>query len=172
MFSDLIKEKDLEIIINKDRHIPDYLRGDPLRIGQVLINLVSNAVKFTERGQVEIEINLVSREPLRLAFAVKDTGIGIAEDRVQELFGAFVQLDASTTRQYGGTGLGLNISRHLVNLMGGDITVESKVGEGSTFKFEIPLKPALTEVRQENLFFSTPPRVCCLNRMNGRKNLV
>lgn len=159
MFSELVKDKELEIVIHKDRQVPDYLRGDPLRLGQVLINLVSNAVKFTERGQIEVELKRVSDDPLRIAFLVKDTGIGIAKERIDELFGAFVQFDASTTRRYGGTGLGLNISRHLVRLMGGDIKVHSQVGEGSVFQFELPLKTGLTELREERLFLHEPLRI-------------
>lgn len=162
MFSELVKDKDIEVIFSKDRSIPDYLRGDPLRLGQVIINLVSNAVKFTERGQIEVKLTLVTAQPLLVNFEVRDTGIGISSERIDELFGAFVQLDASTTRQYGGTGLGLNISRHLVDLMGGKIEVESKVGEGSVFSFELPFKPAMTDIRQESLFFSNPPRILLL----------
>ncbi|WP_319781360.1 response regulator [Oceanisphaera sp. IT1-181] len=142
LFADLSEHKQLEVIIDKAANVPNWLRGDPLRLGQVLINLVNNAIKFTERGEVVISISLDESPEPRLCFAVKDTGIGIIPDQLARLFDAFTQVDASTTRKYGGTGLGLSISYHLVQLMQGTITVDSRPGRGSTFTVSLPLQIA------------------------------
>ncbi len=119
MFADLAERKQVEVIINKSPAVPDFLRGDPLRLGQVLVNLVNNAIKFTERGEVEVAITLVNQHPMQVRFSVRDTGIGIAEEKQAQLFQPFTQLEAGNTRKYGGSGLGLNISQRLVELMGG-----------------------------------------------------
>ncbi len=118
--------------------------GDALRVGQVLTNLISNAVKFTHFGHVKLTVGLISRvgERLMLRFEVRDTGIGMSESQVDRLFLEFTQADGSTTRKYGGTGLGLSISKRLARLMGGDIVVASKLGAGSCFTFTVPLRVA------------------------------
>ncbi len=130
-------EKSLELACRIHPDVPDALLGDPGRLRQILLNLVGNAVKFTERGEVLVEISLDRREAtdVALKFVVSDTGIGIAKDKQWQLFGPFVQADASTTRRYGGTGLGLAISSQLVELMGGRIWIESDLGAGSRFHF-------------------------------------
>jgi CheY-like chemotaxis protein/HPt (histidine-containing phosphotransfer) domain-containing protein len=117
--------------------VPARLVGDPLRLQQVLLNLVGNAVKFTERGEVVLSIDAAQREDgrIELAFTVRDTGIGIAPDQQRRMFEAFSQADSSTSRKYGGTGLGLAISRRLVALMGGDLQVDSAPGQGARFRF-------------------------------------
>src|SRR5579884_1227846 len=115
--------------------------GDPLRLQQVVINLLGNAVKFTEHGSIQISVRNAAGQPGWIEFAVSDTGIGIPEDKLETIFGDFTQADSSTTRRYGGTGLGLGITRRLVQLMGGSITVTSAPGEGSTFRFAVPLEP-------------------------------
>ena len=131
--------KDLELRFSTDERVPRALTGDPLRLGQVLINLASNAVKFTERGEIVVATDLVEREgnKVRLKFSVRDTGIGISQDQITGLFQAFTQADESTTRRYGGTGLGLAICKKLVEMMGGEIEVQSVPGEGSTFSFTV-----------------------------------
>lgn len=131
------EEKGLEMLFKRDVTVPNALIGDPLRLGQILVNLLQNAIKFTRQGEVIVEVELVKqhRKHLRLRFSVTDTGMGIDEERIPHLFDAFVQADSSTTREHGGTGLGLSICRQLVDLMGGEISVESKVGAGSRFQF-------------------------------------
>jgi two-component system sensor histidine kinase/response regulator len=130
-------EKGLEFLAHAAPGLPEHLRGDPLRLGQVLTNLVNNAVKFTERGEIRLEIELVERtgEKVQLKFSVRDTGMGMTPEQKERLFQPFTQADMSTTRKHGGTGLGLTISRRLVELMGGRIWLESEPGQGSTFFF-------------------------------------
>jgi two-component system sensor histidine kinase/response regulator len=137
MVAQKIQDKDLELLFNISPDIPPVLLGDPLRLGQVLINLLGNAVKFTERGEICLIGELLERtgNKVKLRFSVKDTGIGMTKEQANRLFQAFSQADTSTSRKYGGTGLGLAISKRLVELMGGTIWVVSKPGQGSTFSF-------------------------------------
>ncbi len=131
---------------------PEVVRGDPQRLRQVLVNLVANAVKFTERGQVTLTASLVSREQGKsvVRLEIVDTGIGIRAEQASQLFSPFVQADSSTTRKYGGTGLGLAISKQLVEMMGGKIGLESREGQGSTFWFTVVFEdPAVSGVAQE-----------------------
>lgn len=132
-----LASKDLELLCDVDDRVPPVLRGDPFRFRQVLVNLLGNATKFTESGEIELSIDAeeIERERVRLHVAVRDTGIGIAPDKLSIIFAPFQQADGSTTRRYGGTGLGLTISRQIATLLGGDIRVESSVGGGSTFHF-------------------------------------
>ena len=131
-------EKNLELIVSYCSNTGKNFKGDPLRLSQVIINLLTNAVKFTQNGEVSLYIEKKSKN--RLEFQVRDTGIGLSDTEQKLLFQSFSQADGSTTRKYGGTGLGLSISKELVSLMDGEIHVESKKGEGSTFIFEVDLE--------------------------------
>ena len=137
-------EKNIELLFDVPPSLPEQLVGDPLRLGQILTNLANNAVKFTERGEVVIAVEEVERatDIIRLRFTVRDTGIGIPVEQLSQLFRSFTQVDSSTTRKYGGTGLGLAICKRLVEIMGGEIGVQSTVHEGTSFSFELSLRTA------------------------------
>ena len=135
------QEKGLELLLSLDQNLPSALSGDPLRLGQVLTNLTGNAIKLTNEGEVVVDVRLVERiaDGVRVRFAVRDTGIGLSSEQLGRLFQPFTQADESPTRRFGGTGLGLVISRQLVELMGGRLEVDSAPGAGSTFTFELAL---------------------------------
>jgi PAS domain S-box-containing protein len=144
--------KGVELAYLVEDGVPRTVRGDVTRVRQVLVNLLSNAVKFTEKGSVCVRVDSAPPDPeagsvASVRFAVEDTGIGIAPDKLEAVFESFSQADASTTRQYGGTGLGLSICRRLVDMMGGDMGVESEPGVGSTFRFSIQAEVAPSEKR-------------------------
>jgi PAS domain S-box-containing protein len=134
-------DKGLELLFEIEPEVPMQLVGDPLRLGQVLLNLANNAVKFTENGQIVLRVRTLARDgdTVRLRFDVTDSGIGMSEEQTAQLFQSFSQVDASITRKYGGTGLGLAISKQLVEMMGGEIAVDSAPGEGSVFHFTVHL---------------------------------
>jgi PAS domain S-box-containing protein len=134
-------EKKIGLAAVVHRHVPHHLVGDPVRLRQVLLNLVGNGIKFTDRGEVSVRVQPInySQGRINLRFEVRDTGIGLAEAQIQKLFQPFIQADTSSSRKFGGTGLGLAISRKIVELMGGRIGVQSTAGSGSTFWFELPL---------------------------------
>ncbi|HLD69182.1 MAG TPA: PAS domain S-box protein, partial [Candidatus Omnitrophota bacterium] len=133
----LARNKDLELTWQIDPRVPKFLQGDPIRVRQVLVNLINNAIKFTSKGKIEtrVKASSISSEECQLLFSVTDTGIGIPKDKQEVIFDAFTQADDSTTRRYGGTGLGLAISKRLVEMMAGRIWVESEESKGSTFFF-------------------------------------
>ncbi|QBF81588.1 response regulator [Shewanella maritima] len=137
VISQKTQQKGLELLIDIDPHLPIDLVGDPLRLGQILLNLTNNAVKFTDHGEIIVKAQEVSRDSdaVLVKFGVSDTGIGMSDEQMARLFKSFSQADASTTRKYGGTGLGLTISKTLSEMMGGEIWVESAEGAGSTFFF-------------------------------------
>ncbi|MDB4902750.1 MAG: hypothetical protein JWQ63_2031 [Mucilaginibacter sp.] len=139
IFSEAAAKKQLDLLYKIDHQVPAHLIGDRLRIRQVLLNLINNAIKFTSKGQILVEINLLEKngDTLNLGFKITDTGMGIPNDKVQRLFIAFSQVDASITRKHGGTGLGLVICERLVELMGGEIAIESEQGKGTTVTFNI-----------------------------------
>ena len=145
--------KGLGFVTELRPEVPPQIMGDPLRLKQILLNLTSNAIKFTRKGEVRIRVACENAgASTRLRFSVRDTGIGIPEDRQQFLFEAFAQADASTTRMYGGTGLGLAIVRQLVSLMGGEIGLDSTPGKGSTFSFVLPIEvPSASEAAAAEL---------------------
>jgi len=150
------REKGLEFLFKRDPHVPTVMIGDPLRLGQILINLTNNAVKFTETGEIVVDIELQERSGNQavVEFSVRDTGIGMTVEQQGKLFKTFSQADTSTTRKYGGTGLGLSISKQLVELMGGEIGVKSEPGVGSTFTFTVSL--GISEDAEEKIFKTMP----------------
>ena len=158
-------ERGVELVLLQHPEVPERVVGDPVRLRQLLINLVGNAVKFTHRGEIVVRVTRrgVADGRARLRFEVADTGIGIETERLEGLFHAFTQADTSTTRRYGGTGLGLAISRHLVELMGGEIGADSAPGRGSCFWFEITL-----EARPDAATGTTP----VVGELTGRTVLV
>ena len=158
------QQKGLEFVCMIDDDVPDYVEGDPGRLRQILTNLIGNAVKFTEHGEVTVRIRMKSltEEAVVLYGEVRDTGIGIAREDQSRLFTPFTQVDASTTRRFGGTGLGLSISRKLVEMMGGEIGMESEIDRGTRFWFTVFLSPAKSRSLQ-----STSP-----GTISGRRMLV
>jgi len=159
-------QKSVELVADMPATVPSHLVGDPCRLRQVLINLLGNAIKFTERGEVALDIRSVAGENghVRMRFGVTDTGIGIAPEKQSAIFSPFVQADGSTTRRFGGTGLGLAISSGLVEQMGGKIQVESAPGRGSRFEFTITLD------RVNGLTQLAPPAPP--GKLNGLRALV
>jgi two-component system sensor histidine kinase/response regulator len=159
------EKKDLEVLFATAQDVPRFLVGDPLRLGQILINLANNSVKFTEHGEIVVSTELLKQneERVSLKFAVSDTGIGLTEEQAARMFQSFSQADTSTTRKYGGTGLGLAISKRLVEMMNGEIWVESKPGQGSTFNFTATFGLGKEKAKRR---FATSPE------MRGMKVLV
>ncbi len=131
--------KNLALRLERDENLPDWVRGDPLRVRQILLNLLDNAIKFTPAGEIGLGVSRIENAPNRLLFTVRDSGIGMNEETQSRVFQAFSQADGSVSRKYGGTGLGLTICRQLAELMGGELTLESAPGEGSTFRLSLPL---------------------------------
>ena len=147
-----VSDKNLELTCRVAPNVADRWLGDAGRLRQVLINLIGNAVKFTKEGEIKVDVEVASHEQLAdnlLMFRVQDTGIGIPAEKQASILEAFTQADASTTRRYGGTGLGLTISKQIVALMGGSLTLESEEGVGTTFSFSIPLQPASNHDEQQ-----------------------
>ena len=168
LFAQRVATKSLDLVYLIDLEVPTQIVGDSLRLKQILINLINNAIKFTNDGEVYLKIYLISKDPdsskIKLGFQVRDTGIGIPENKIGGLFDAFTQVDASTTRKYGGTGLGLAISRRLVKLMGGEIRAESQSGIGSAFIFSIQ-----SSISSEKLMI---PSSGNMSELHGKKVLV
>ncbi len=142
MLMEKAKEKNLELLFTCDTNVPNILLGDNTRLTQIIINLVGNAIKFTQKGKVEAHVKVLEKddETTLLEFSVTDTGIGIPQDKLEDIFERFRQAESHTTRKYGGTGLGLSIAKQLVDLQGGSLSVKSEFNKGSTFTFCIPYK--------------------------------
>ncbi|TAL47355.1 MAG: response regulator [Chitinophagaceae bacterium] len=151
MFEPKIQEKNLELVKEYDSRIPEVLLGDPVRLHQIILNLVSNAVKFTAKGKITVSVRLLNEdeEKVTVEFAVTDTGIGISEDKIEKIFENFQQASSRTSRLYGGTGLGLSIVKQLVEPQGGSIRVKSKIDEGSVFSFTLNFQKTNEEVEAE-----------------------
>ncbi|MFN8575779.1 MAG: response regulator [Candidatus Sericytochromatia bacterium] len=152
LFSLKVNEKKLDFIYIVDHNIPESLNGDVTRLRQILVNLINNAIKFTENGYILLEINLLEKNDsvINLGFNIIDSGIGLSQEQINKLFKPFTQADSSITRKYGGTGLGLAISKKLVNLMSGEISVESIINQGSKFSFNLILN--YLEYKENNVF--------------------
>ena len=166
LFAFQAQEKGLVLSFDCDPAVPPMLLGDPLRMLQVVNNLIGNALKFTEQGSIRVQVECLERgaDTVRLKVTVRDTGVGIRQDDIERLFDAFQQADASTTRQYGGTGLGLSITKGLVELMGGEVGASSEIGQGSSFwftvRFGLPAPAA-----------STPPKAAEAPKADGQHKL-
>jgi signal transduction histidine kinase/ligand-binding sensor domain-containing protein/DNA-binding response OmpR family regulator len=157
----------LDLMYQLDHQLPAHLIGDSMRLRQVLINLLGNAMKFTNKGEIFLDVslkNLLSDDEMELGFEIRDTGIGIPADKLSKLFEAFSQVDSSTTRKYGGTGLGLVICERLINLMGGDIKVASEPGIGTTFHFTIRCKLSKEHIQE--------PEPLNIGKIKGRQVLI
>jgi len=150
LISEKTSAKGLELVFSVEKGTSNYLVGDPLRLGQILVNYANNAVKFTEQGEIVVSVRIVEEtdHDCLVRFAVRDTGIGLTQEQIGKLFQSFQQADTSTSRKYGGTGLGLAISKKLANLMGGDVGVESELGLGSTFWFTARLGKGIARARK------------------------
>ena len=167
LFSFRAVQKGLDLIYNIEEDVPVYLVGDSLRLKQVLINLIGNAMKFTAKGEIFVKVYLENKpegNEYEINFSVIDTGIGIPEEKISNLFRAFSQVDSSTTRKFGGTGLGLAISEKLVHLMGGDISAQSALGEGSEFGFSIRAEKSKNQLASS--------LVCDLSSLAGARILI
>ena len=163
LFETKIQERNLELVTVYDKAIPEVLVGDPVRLHQIILNLVSNAVKFTSKGKITVSVNLLSEmeHEVKIEFAVKDTGMGIPENKLDKIFENFQQASSGTSRLYGGTGLGLAIVKQLVEAQQGNIRVNSKVDEGSTFSFVLGFQKTTEEA--ESVIESTNPDIAVKN---------
>jgi len=161
MFEPKIQEKNLELIKEYDNRIPEVLLGDPVRLHQIILNLVSNAVKFTTEGKITVSVNLIheDEEKVTIEFTVTDTGIGIAADKIEKIFENFQQASSRTSRLYGGTGLGLSIVKQLIEPQGGSIRVKSIIDEGSTFSFILDFQKTNAKVEAEAEILELDPEI-------------
>ncbi|MEI6347864.1 MAG: response regulator [Bacteroidota bacterium] len=148
LFEEKIQEKNIELVKEYDKNIPDVLVGDPVHLRQIILNLVSNAIKFTTKGKITVSVRLLREDETKacIEFTITDTGIGIAENKISTIFENFQQASSGTSRLFGGTGLGLAIVKQLTELQGGTIRVKSKIGKGSTFSFRLSFLKTKDEV--------------------------
>lgn len=168
-----LRDKSVELLFDLDEQIPPYLIGDELRIQQVLINLISNAIKFTAEGEVVVRTRLLTKESkqVHILIEVNDTGIGITPEQQERIFDGFTQAEASITRRYGGTGLGLVISRRLIELMDGELHVDSELGKGSRFFFELTL-PIDSSKQWQPQWFEQQPRILVVDDNDVARTMV
>ena len=161
------KEKNLELIFNCDENVPDTVLGDHTRLTQIIINLTGNAIKFTQKGKVQVNAKVLKNdnENILLEFSIKDTGIGIPPDKLENIFERFRQAESHTTRKYGGTGLGLSIAKQLVELQGGTLSVKSELKKGSVFSFCIPYKKS-TGVKSKPVIAEKKYSMADLSKLN------
>ena len=161
LFDLKVQEKNLKLIKEYDARIPKVLIGDSVRLNQIILNLVSNAVKFTSKGKITLSVRLVetNEEKVTIEFVVADTGIGLAENMIPTIFESFQQATSSTTRQYGGTGLGLAIVKQLVERQGGTINVKSKIDKGSTFSFVLSFHKSNGKIESEPSMLKLNPEI-------------
>jgi len=167
----LIRQKGLQLITTIQDQVPELLYGDSLRFKQILLNLLGNAIKFTESGTITISVMVVSYQDqtCRIRLEISDTGIGMTSETISRIFNSFEQADNSTTRRFGGSGLGLSICRRLTQLMGGEICAESTIGKGSTFRIEIPFQVSTLQLQTRP---DRPQELTALNGKTGLKLLV
>lgn len=167
-------QKNIDFFVIIDKNIPEFLVGDPFRLNQIILNLCSNAIKFTQQGFVNVIVNLLDKDDkkAKLHFMVEDSGIGISPNRQKSIFDSFTQADIKVTREFGGTGLGLTITRQLIQLMGGEIKVESQLGKGSKFFFDLDFD--ISEEQTETLENNTLHEKCLagLNILVMEDNLI
>jgi PAS domain S-box-containing protein len=152
LFETKIREKNIQLVKKYDSNIPRFLVGDPVRLHQIILNLVSNAVKFTNKGKITVEVRLKEddEDKVKIEFSITDTGIGIPQDKIARIFENFQQATSETSRLYGGTGLGLAIAKQLVETQGGIITVKSKLNKGTTFSFILPFQKTIAKIELES----------------------
>ncbi len=177
IFLEMITRKNLELIVDIDPKVPHQVIADPMRLRQVLVNLTSNALKFTRQGEIIIRVEPIRSEDsvVELGFRVTDTGIGIAPEHFDRLFESFTQINGTVTREYGGTGLGLAICRQIVEMMNGAIGVDSHPGEGSTFYFHVPLKYEKNPEKNRthpSVFFDSRQALIAVKNRSGRRSLA
>ena len=178
LVSGSVGDKRIKFSYKIEENVPQFIMGDPTRLCQILINLLNNAVKFTEQGEIAVSVSNTNLDDggYEIHFAVKDTGIGIPEDKMSRLFRSFSQVDASTARKYGGTGLGLAISKKLTEMMNGRMWVESAVGVGSVFHFTIRADPIIGEPldlsKPDNLYAHGKQKIKDLERSNSELNIL
>jgi len=181
IFSDRAREKEIDLFLDKADDVPEFIKGDPVRLRQILVNLLNNAFKFTGKGGIRLGVECGMRDPesrnrIPLLFSVKDTGIGIPRDKQNEIFQVFTQAESSTIRRYGGSGLGLAICKRLAELMGGSVQVESEEGKGSTFLFsaifELGDEKKARVAEQAELSGAPDHRTISLNILLAEDNLT
>ncbi len=169
-----VQKDNVEVFVHCDNNVPDVIISDPTRLKQVLNNIVNNAIKFTERGSIYINLSILNEgdKDVELLFEIRDTGIGMSQKTLNKIFETFMQADDSTTRRYGGTGLGLPISKHIVKIMGGDLTATSKFGYGSNFKFNIKCKKGIQNIPKYKTMDLNNARILAVSNFEKGNDII